>query len=83
MPFILSLDVVGEYHGEYLFMSKMVSLGPTLGYHCTDCDFKSPKKDNMRHHIESTHLDLTYNCELCGKAYKSYKGMFHLIYFEK
>ena len=74
---------MGEYHDEDLFMSKMLSLGPTLGYNCTDCEFKSLKKDNMRHHIESSHLNLTYNCEVCGKAYKSYKGRFHFIYLEK
>ena len=72
----------GEYHGEDLFMSKMLSLGPGLGYSCSDCEFKTTKKDNLRHHIESSHLNLTYNCEVCGKAYKSYKGKFHLIHFE-
>ena len=74
---------MGEYHGEDLFMSKMMSLGPTLGYQCTDCEFKTPKRDNMRHHIESAHLDLTYNCQVCGKSYKSYKGRFYLIQLVK
>ena len=61
----------------------MVSLGPTLGYECTDCGFKTLKKDNMRHHIESSHLELTYNCEVCGKSYKSYKERPHLIHLKK
>ena len=61
---------------------KMLSLGPGLGYRCYDCEFKSPKKDDLRHHIESSHLNLSYNCQLSGKAYKSYKGRFHLIHLE-
>ena len=57
-------------------MSKMVSLGPGQGYKCSDCDYSSIVKSNLRHHVESTHLDLTYECDLCLKSFKSYKSLF-------
>ena len=57
-------------------MSKMINLGPGLGYNCSDCGYNNSKKDNMRHHIESTHLDLTYTCNVCQKSSKSYKSWF-------
>jgi len=61
---------------EELVMSKMNNLGTGLGFSCTDCDYNSSVKSNMRHHVESTHLDLTYQCNLCLKSLKSYKSWF-------
>ena len=65
----------GDNH-EDLVMSKMVNLGSGLGYNCTDCDYNSRMKSNMRHHVESKHLNLTYHCSICRKSQKSYKSWF-------
>ena len=61
----------GEH--EDLVMSKMTYVGPGQGFVCTDCSYVADKKGNMRQHIESKHLDLSYPCSICGKQYKTYK----------
>ena len=62
-------------HDE-LVLSKMTNLGPGLGFQCNDCPYSSTVNGNMRHHIESSHLDLNYQCSLCIKSLKSYKSWF-------
>ena len=64
-----------DNHDE-LVLSKMTNLGPGLGFQCNDCQYSSTVNGNMRHHIESTHLDLSYQCSLCMKSLKSYKSWF-------
>ena len=64
-----------DNHDE-LVLSKMTALGTGLGYQCNDCQYSSTGNGNMRHHIESTHLDLNYQCSLCVKSLKSYKSWF-------
>ena len=72
----IRLCFAGPDEHEEIVMSKMINLGPGLGYKCSDCDYNSAVKSNMRHHVESTHLDLTYQCNLCPKSLKSYKSWF-------
>ena len=72
MDFLPRVPVSGEY--EELVMSKILNLGPGLGLSCTECEYNSTMKSNMRYHIESKHLDLSYTCSECGNTYKSYKS---------
>jgi len=58
---------------EDLVMSKMINLGPGVGFNCMECEYMSPMKSNMRYHVESKHLDLNYPCGICNKQQKSYK----------
>ena len=73
--FIFLFSVPAGDHEE-LIMSKMFNLGPGLGYNCTDCEYSSRVKSNMRHHVESKHLNLLYHCNSCRKSQKSYKSWF-------
>ena len=73
---LICADIAGGGSHEDLVMSKMVSLGTGQGYTCTDCDYSSRMKSNMRHHVESKHLNLVYQCSICRKSQKSYKSWF-------
>ena len=64
-----------EQH-EAMVMSKILPLGQREGFSCLECDYTSTMKSNMRHHVESRHLDLTYLCTLCNKTQKSYKAWY-------
>ena len=61
---------------EELVMSKMTYLGPGEGFACTDCDYRASKKGNIRCHVETRHLDLSYQCKYCDKIQKSYKAWY-------
>ena len=64
-----------ELH-EAMVMSKILALGPREGFSCLECEYTSTMKSNIRHHVESRHLDLSYPCTLCNKMQKSYKAWF-------
>ena len=61
---------------EDLVMSKMIFLGPGEGFSCLECQYSSTMKSNIRHHVESRHLDLSYPCSVCDKVQKSYKAWY-------
>ena len=64
-----------EQH-EALVMSRILALGQGGGFSCLECEYTSTMKSNMRHHVESRHLDLSYHCTLCNKTQKSYKAWY-------
>ena len=37
------------------------------GWQCHDCSYFSSSSSTVRRHIESKHLNIFYNCEVCGK----------------
>merc|ERR1712029_15066 len=45
-----------------VFLSKMKYLEMSRCWSCTDCDYQSIKP-NVRHHVESNHLNLKYRCQ--------------------
>ena len=65
-----------ENFHEELVMSKMMYLGPGEGFSCLECEYISKMKSNIRHHVESKHLDLSYPCSACDKTQKSYKAWY-------
>jgi len=69
-----AIQELGSFEShEELVMSKIINLGTGVGFNCTECEYMSPMKSNMRYHVESKHLDLNYPCHICNKTQKSYK----------
>ena len=49
---------------------KMVK--DAMGWHCTDCDYKTKFNSNLYEHIESRHIDQPgYSCDICSKFCKT------------
>jgi len=66
------MAIFSAYENEE-FMSKVINRGAGNGWECLECDYKSHLKPNIRQHVETRHLDLSYPCDICGKIFKSYK----------
>ena len=59
-----------------VFLSKMKYLEMSRCWSCTDCDYQSIKP-NVRHHVESNHLNLKYRCQICGQMLRTYKSRYN------
>lgn len=51
-------------------VSKLVSLI------CDDCGYKCRQKNQLVRHVQSKHLNETYECTACGKSFKSESNLF-------
>ena len=37
-------------------------------WQCNECYYQSRNKDHVRHHVESKHVSVQYNCQYCDNA---------------
>ena len=42
----------------------------TPKYKCTECDYKSPRNNELRNHINRRHRDLLFTCAECGNLFR-------------
>ena len=56
---------------KYLCKMKFLGQGGK-SWICTECDYQGIKP-NVRNHVESQHLNLSYMCILCTKVFKTWK----------
>ena len=61
-------------YGNDEFMTK-VNRGNSF-WECLDCDYKTHLKPNIRQHVETKHLDLSYPCNFCGKTFQEIAEMY-------
>ena len=48
-------------------------------YQCKTCEYENPHATNMKRHIETIHLDLTYPCDQCGYMGTRMQSLMHHI----
>ena len=60
-----------EYHWSYLdvdsHLTDYMQKDEAGLWACLSCDFKTPIKTNMKQHLESKHISVTYKCSYCPK----------------
>ena len=49
------------------FMRKDDSVSPSI-WRCVSCDYNSRNNHNVKHHIESKHITVSYQCQFCSKS---------------